>query len=327
MLYYNIYNILQQGSKIMTTITVEKIIETAERLKNEGKNPTQVTVREALGGGSFATIGPVLKSWKDGLKEDHALAEIQVPAAITERLEQLQGAVWQSAVDEAERRLTAEREALKTAQEAAAAEVAEQLESVAMLEIEAEQLRQTIDRLMSETEDQASTVQRLETELSDVKTDAEKRIHAEHEVASKEGWRANAAIERAERAEAQLAAVQQEAKADREAAAKQTRADLTEQKKVHDAEIKKLNSEIEKARSAATESTKKAEKLEREAQGFAAEKQTHQTRLEAAKREAEQTQKRVATLEEKAYKAIQEAAELRGELKAVKVAANKKPTS
>lgn len=309
----------------MTTITVEKIIETAERLMSEGKNPTQVTVRAALGGGSFATIGPVLKSWKDGQKEDHALAEIQVPEAITERLEQLQGAVWQAAVGEAERRLTAEREALKVAQEAAAAEVAEQLESVAMLETEADQLRQKIGSLESAAETQAITEKSLEHELSDVKADAEKRIHAEHEVASKEGWRANSAIERAERAEAQLAAVQQEAKADREAAAKQARADLIEQKKAHDAEIKKLNSEIEKARSAADEATKKADKLEREAQASAAEKQTHQTQLEAAKREVEQMAQRVEKLENKAEEAIREAAELRGKVNILEQMDAKKP--
>jgi len=316
----------------MTTITKEKILETAERLKAEGKNPTQVTVRAALGGGSFATIGPVLKDWKDGQKEDHALAEIQVPEAITDRLEQLQGAVWQAAVDEAERRLTAERESLKAAQGAAAAEVAEQLESVATLEAEAEQLRQTIERLVSETEAQASTVQRLETELSDVKANAEKRIHAEHETASKEGWRADAAAERAERAEAQLAAVQQDAKADREVA----RTDLSEQKKAHDAEIEKLNKAIEEARKAAAAAVKKAEeseraalekaaKSEKEAQQRGAGEQACQVRLEFAQREAEQTQERVSKLEEKADKAAQEAAELRGELKAFRQSDARKP--
>ena len=69
----------------------EKIIAVAEKLEAQGVNPTQVTVREALGGGSFATIGPVLKEWKESKKENHALTEIQVPEVIIERLEQLQG--------------------------------------------------------------------------------------------------------------------------------------------------------------------------------------------------------------------------------------------
>ena len=54
----------------------EKIIAAAENLEAQGVNPTQVTVREALGGGSFATIGPVLKEWKESKKEDRALTEV-----------------------------------------------------------------------------------------------------------------------------------------------------------------------------------------------------------------------------------------------------------
>ncbi|NOR69629.1 MAG: hypothetical protein GQ532_08045, partial [Methylomarinum sp.] len=45
-------------------ITKEQIIETAERLQAKNINPTMAGVREALGGGSFATISPVLRDWK-----------------------------------------------------------------------------------------------------------------------------------------------------------------------------------------------------------------------------------------------------------------------
>jgi len=313
----------------MFTITEEKIIETAEALKAAGKNPTQVTVREALGGGSFATIGPALKRWKDGQKEEHALAEIQVPQAVTERLEQLQGAVWQAAVDEAERRLIAEREALKAAQDAAAAEVAEQLESVAMLEAEAEQLRQQIDSMEKAATTQAITVQSLEDELADVKDQARDDTRIASEAFTKEASRAEAAIARAERAEALHEKAQTQTCEDREAAAKQTRADLAEQKKAHDAEIGKLNKAIKEAQDAAAAAVKKAEaaetaalekaaKLEKEVQQRSANEQACQARLEAAQRDAELTQKRVTKLEEKADKAVQEAAELRGELKSLK---------
>lgn len=37
----------------------------ADRLKAAGKKPTLKAVREALGGGSYATIQPVLKAWRD----------------------------------------------------------------------------------------------------------------------------------------------------------------------------------------------------------------------------------------------------------------------
>lgn len=303
----------------MFTITEEKIIETAEALKAAGKNPTQVAVREALGGkGSFATIGPALKRWKDGQKQEHALAEIQVPQAVTERLEQLQGAVWQAAVDEAERRLVAEREALKAAQEAAAVEVAEQLESVATLEAEADQLRQQIDNMEKAATTQAITVQSLEDDLADVKDQARDDSRTASEALAKEASRVEAAVERAERAETLHGECQTQA-----------RADLAELRKGHKAEQAAMKQDVKDAKTAATDQLKLAEsktqeqaeragKAEKAAQVSAAGEQACQSRLEAAQREAEQTQKRLAALEEKASQAVQEAAELRGELKAMK---------
>ena len=152
----------------MATTTEERIIEAAEKLEAQGVNPTQVTVREALGGGSFATIGPVLKRWKEAKKEDGQLAEVRVPEAITERLEQLQGAVWQAAVDEADRRLMAEREALHQAQEAAAAEVREHLESIAALETEAVDYQRKIEALEDQAETLGTTVAALENQEAEL---------------------------------------------------------------------------------------------------------------------------------------------------------------
>jgi len=70
----------------------------------------------------------------------------------------------------------------------------------------------------------------------------------------------------------------------------------------------------------AQEQTRRAEESEKEAQQRSAGEQACQIRLEVAQRESEQSQVRMTKLEEKADKAIQEAAELRGELKALKAA-------
>ena len=319
----------------MNTITEEKIIETAEQLKAAGKNPTQVAVRAALGGGSFATIGPVLKAWKDAQKEDHALAEIQVPEAITERLEQLQGAVWQVAVDEAERRLIAEREALKVAQESAAAEVAEQQESVAALEAEAEKTGEAMKLLTSESEARGNQIENLKNDLQALKTESDTDRQTYASTLTKLEGSLQAAIERAERAESLHEKAQIQAHEDRDAVAKQARADLNEQKKAHDEAISELNQAIKEAREASAAAVKKAEEseqaaqakavtAEKEAQRQGAGEQACQSRLEAAQREIEQAQTRLIKLEEKADRAIQEAAELRGELKALRSMNNSK---
>ena len=170
--------------------TEERIFEIAEKLEAEGVNPTQVTVREALGGGSFATIGPVLKKWKESKKQDDQLAEVRVPEAITERLEALQGAVWSAAVAEADGRLTAERQALQQAQEAAAAEVREHLDSIAALEAEAGEYQRKIEALETQV-----------AELMEVKAKAEADRHEAAEKIITETGRKEAAIDRAERAE------------------------------------------------------------------------------------------------------------------------------
>jgi len=319
----------------MFTITEDKIIEAAEQLKAAGKNPTQVTVREALGGGSFATIGPALKAWKDAQKEDHALAEVQVPEAITERLEQLQGAVWQAAVDEAERRLTAEREALKVAQEAAAAEVTEQQESVAALEAEADKTSEAMKTLASESEARRNQIENLKDELQALKAESDTDRQTYASTLTKLEGSFQAAVERAERAEALHEKAQIQAREDRDAVAKQARADLNEQKKAHDEAISELNQAIKEAREASAAAVKKAEESEQAAQAKAvtAEKEVQrrgageqacQSRLEAAQREIEQAQTRLIKLEEKADRAMQEAAELRGELKALQSMNNPK---
>ena len=314
----------------MFTLTEEKIIETAQALKAAGTNPTQVSVREALGGkGSFATIGPVLKKWKDAQKEDHALAEVEAPEHVSERFDQLKGVVWKAAVDEAETRLVAQRAALTAAQAEAEAEVTEQRESVAQLEAEAVKYSEAIEALSADVDTRTAQLQQLSTELKEVTEQALDDSRSASEALTKETSRADAAVERAQRAEALHDTVQSQSREDRDSAAKSAREDLETLKQEHTAVIAALNIEIEAARAAAVADVKKAEEAEqkalsraiqaeKEAQQLVAGEQVFQSLLETAQRDVEQAQSRVAPLEEKVEKAIQEAAELRGELKAMK---------
>ncbi len=60
-------------------ITKDQIIEAAEALKSAGVNPSMAAVRERLGGGSFATISPVLREWRES-QEQRATVAIEMPA-------------------------------------------------------------------------------------------------------------------------------------------------------------------------------------------------------------------------------------------------------
>lgn len=297
----------------MATTNEERIIEAAEKLEAQGVNPTQVTVREALGGGSFATIGPILKKWKESKKEDGKLAEVRVPEAITERMEQLQGAVWQAAVDEADRRLVAEREALHQAQEAAAAEVREHLDSIAALETEATEYQRKIVALEDTCNDLDASRHNAKAEAAELKERFQHEKAALTEQLLKESGLKDAAEARADRAEA----------LHREAL-EQSRADLAALKNEHAEAIKKLETQHAdainfermeaKARVNKIENklTKYADELEKTKQAAA----KYESQLEAMRRSVEL----LAVAEQKAEVATQEAAELRGELRALREA-------
>jgi chromosome segregation ATPase len=131
----------------------EDVFAAAERLAAEGKNPTQTSVRQSLGGGSFASIGPALKEWKEAQRKELALSEIVVPESISNRMEQLKAAAWQAAMEEAERRLSAERQELHEAQEEAHAAEAEAIEAVKILERESDEQKILIKQLNKEAEE------------------------------------------------------------------------------------------------------------------------------------------------------------------------------
>lgn len=131
----------------MAGLTEQDVFDAADALVANCQRPTQTSIREFLGGGSYATIGPALKKWRAAQAEQHELAEVELPTELAEALQQLGGRVWQAAIDAAETRLAAERDALAVAREEMESELLEQREAVQQLEAEAEQRTARIDEL------------------------------------------------------------------------------------------------------------------------------------------------------------------------------------
>lgn len=123
----------------MAGITELDVFGAADALVANGQRPTQTSIREFLGGGSFATIGPALKRWRVAQAEQHELAGVELPGELAEALQQLGARVWGAAIDAAESRLAGEREALAAARDDIESEVQEHREAVQQLEAEAEQ--------------------------------------------------------------------------------------------------------------------------------------------------------------------------------------------
>ena len=94
--------------------TKERIFVIADKMDANGQNPTLALVRKHLAGGSFTTISEAMTEWKTrkSAKEGPSLRE-PPPPPLTERFSDLGGEIWSLALDLANRRLKAEREALE----------------------------------------------------------------------------------------------------------------------------------------------------------------------------------------------------------------------
>jgi chromosome segregation ATPase len=173
-MYYNTnYNIIQKV--VIMALTTADIHAAADKLHAEGINPTQTKVREALGGGSFSTIGEALKTWKQELQQHKQLKQTDMPDSLRDESTVFIAKLWQAADQIANERLTAEREALAIdraksqaeiddANEAIAALEAEQAETLNLLKLSDEKAQQAT----SEAEASANEIVSLNTFITDL---------------------------------------------------------------------------------------------------------------------------------------------------------------
>ena len=138
-------------------ITKEKIFKTADELLASGQQPTLAKVRAALGGGSFTTISTVMTEWKVA-RNSAAPSREPAPQVIAERLESLGNEVWAVALELANARLSAERDALATSQ----AEMEDARQQAAEL---ADQLTTELDQVRAELSTVTSQAQAAKQEF------------------------------------------------------------------------------------------------------------------------------------------------------------------
>lgn len=74
-------------------ISDEQIIKAAEGLQKKGINPSMAKVREVLGSGSFTTISPVLRTWKES-KEQRAVVAVDMPESAKQALDNAGLDLW-----------------------------------------------------------------------------------------------------------------------------------------------------------------------------------------------------------------------------------------
>lgn len=94
-------------------ITREQIFQAAEALQSQGQSPTLAAVRRNLGGGSFTTISEYMAEWRAQHQAASQPVRESAPSAVAEKLTNLGNEIWGSAMELANARLAAEREALE----------------------------------------------------------------------------------------------------------------------------------------------------------------------------------------------------------------------
>jgi chromosome segregation ATPase len=119
-------------------ISKQDIIEAAEKLQVAGVNPTMQAIRDALGGGSFATISPALREWRNASGQ-RATVAIEMPGEAKAALERAGVDLWKIITTLATEKLTKVQDEAEAAINAAQADRDEALAEIERLEAGIEQ--------------------------------------------------------------------------------------------------------------------------------------------------------------------------------------------
>ena len=95
-------------------ITKAQVWQAADRLRAAGQQPTLEAVRAAVGG-SYTTLSPLLRQWKER-PAARRTAAVAPPAALSERVTETGEALWAAALRMATERLAGERAELERQQ-------------------------------------------------------------------------------------------------------------------------------------------------------------------------------------------------------------------
>ena len=141
-------------SKLPSPDMIRRIEDAAAALIAAGTaNPTNVQVRDHLGGGSLATISPVMRAFRARLREQASEQTPELPAALAQLLTGQLALLWQAAVKQADAGALAAREQADADIEQADLERDAALTRVAELESELAVLREVQaerDRLLQQ---------------------------------------------------------------------------------------------------------------------------------------------------------------------------------
>jgi chromosome segregation ATPase len=284
-------------------ISKQDIIDAAEKLQAAGINPTMQAIRDTLGGGSFATISPVLREWRNASGQ-RATVAIEMPGEAKAALERAGVDLWKIITTLATEKLTKVQEEAEAAIQAANADRDEALLEIARLETGIEQKDAELAEALAANEVTTNTLNKALEEIRalEIKLADKARVEADNE-----------------RLQAALADLRSENKV------------LVEEKfvlvgTIKDAESKlsraenqlsSVEKELVKVSGQLEEKEAKVAKLQTENNTFSLQTQKLQIALDASESKAAELKTEVAELRITIGDREREAGSLAGELKAV----------
>lgn len=176
-------------------ICKSSVFEAADTLAAKNEKVTLEAVRTIIGSGSFTTIRKYLDEWKT----KRTLAGLVTPAPVPDDVEQacaqIGKEIWALASSSAERRLTAERDALTKAKDAAETSIQEAMFLADSIDLELVAARGRISALEAEVAEQKSARREVELKLA---AETALRIKAEAQAEQREKAQANLLVSASE---------------------------------------------------------------------------------------------------------------------------------
>jgi chromosome segregation ATPase len=280
----------------------DKIFNICDTLTAEGIKPTLESVRQKLGGGSFSTINPILKEWKESQTSKPA-PSVSIPPEATKAIEQATALVWRLATEhhaEAINAITAEASKIE---QAAIAERDEALGEIKALEERIKSLDGQLDAANKVSDNMALELNTKSRKINELEQEAEKQqIRLDN--ATKAAEKAENEVERLREQNASQAEAMNALKLEieKQRLSAESTANAMERQA---AEIEQLKAEAKQAASDAKAQAKEINALSLQSQKL-------QTALDSSSKEAEKLKVELKESRQKAEQAQNEAAKLAG---------------
>lgn len=94
-------------------VEFDDVAAAAQKLKDAGKRPTVIAIRDIIGKGSFTTISTYLKQWSEEHSLDEELVEVVLPESVMSDAELFLQKIYTVAKASADEQLERERELLR----------------------------------------------------------------------------------------------------------------------------------------------------------------------------------------------------------------------